>query len=157
MSFEHRLDAGSKLIVKSNNFIEATHGKEKSLLDSPVRVAASGNCIGVLLHVVSGEPEEGHQVVGLSLSLLCGLELTDELNELDSGHLWHVDRLHDVLLFTNVLNWVIGKELLVTVRDNHEGNSCFVQDVVDKRKHFVHGGRDLCRRRDKLDHEVEGL
>ena len=133
MRLQHWFNALSKLRVETNDFIEASHDEQKSLLDSPVRVAASCNSVSILLHVVCGKSKERHKVVWLCLSLFGGLELANELHQFDCGYLGHVNCLHDIHLLADVLDRVISKELLVTVGNTHERDGCFIQDVLNER------------------------
>ena len=80
------------------------------------------------------------------LAAFRSLKLKNELEELHSRDLWHVNRLHDVRLFSDVLNRVVLKQLLVARRNEHERNDSLVEDAVHERHHFVHCEFDLGRR-----------
>ena len=113
VSLEHCFDVASEVRVESHDLIQAANREEKGLLDPPVWVAALGEGSRVLDHVFRRKIEERHQVVWLILAALLRLVLANELHQFHSRDLGHVDGLHDVFLFPDVLNWVALEQLLV--------------------------------------------
>ena len=79
------------------------------------------------------------------LAAFRSLKLKNELEELHGRDLWHVNRLHEVRLFSDVLDWVVLKQLLVTRGNEHQRDGCLIEDAVHERHHFVHGEGDLGR------------
>jgi len=61
------------------------------------------------------------------------------------------------LLLADVLNRILLKQLLIPVGGEHQGDDSLVENVVDEGEHFVHREFHFGGRRDKFDHEVEGL
>ena len=115
MSLQHRLNALLEILVQRDHFIKAAHCEEKGLLHSPVWVSTRSHCLSVLAHVIGGELEEGHEVVWLGFATSSRLVLADQLHKVNSGHLWKVNRFHQVSLLSNVLDWVVIEHLLVSI------------------------------------------
>ena len=124
--------------MQPNNLIQATYGVKERLFHSPVRVRAGLHCIRILLHICRCKAEEWHEEVRFVLTTFRCLILENELQQLHCCDFRHVNSFHHVCLLSNVLDWILIKQLLVTRGDKHKRNDGLVQNAVHERQHFVH-------------------
>jgi len=129
---------------------------EKCLLDSPVGVLARSLHFHVIVHVGDSVVQEGNQVVGFAL-LVSGLVLADLLQQVNHRVLGHVQGLSEVVLLANILNGVLRKQLLISLRNQHDGDRSLVHDILDEGLQLLEGLWDLNGIAHKLDVEVEAL
>ena len=105
------------------------------------------------MHVRYRVVKERVKVIGLSLGST-RLVHADVLKQVNNRVFGHVKCLSEVLLLSNEFDWVLLKQLNVSLRHHHDRNHSLVKDVFHVWPQSRHGALDFCCLRNKLDHKV---
>ena len=137
---QHLLHVTLQIFLRVNLVNNAGNSEHQSLFNSKVSSLSTLDFLLILIKVFNRKIQKLVEILwfGLLLFLLLSRVFAEIAQEILNLVLWLEKSLSEVVLISNVLDWVVVESSHVFLSDKHYWDYCIVEDIFNIRLQFFH-------------------